>query len=121
MCCHDLEVMSSNPGWIELGMLSTSVLSRTLTQNIFIMQRSEGCEFKSHLDQTWWYNLTFEKKVKLEAFRERRPPWPRLIITLILPTVKMLSLGCEDYPPPKKKKKKKEKRKKKGSGSLPAR
>ena len=46
---------------------------------------------------------------KLEALRERRPPWPRQIITLILPTVKMLSLGCEDYPPPFKKKKKKKK------------
>ena len=38
--------------------------------------------------------------LKLEALRERRPPWPRQIITLILPTVKMLSLGCERLPPP---------------------
>ena len=30
---------------------------------------------------------------QLEALRERRPPWLRQIITLILPTVKMLSLG----------------------------
>ena len=30
---------------------------------------------------------------KLEALRERRPPWPRQIITPILPNVKMLSLG----------------------------
>ena len=37
---------------------------------------------------------------KLEALRERRPPWPRQIITLILPTVKMLSLGCERLPTP---------------------
>ena len=29
MYCHDLEVMSSNPGWVELGVRSTSVLSRT--------------------------------------------------------------------------------------------
>ena len=29
MYCHDLEVMSSNPGRVELGMRSTSVLSRT--------------------------------------------------------------------------------------------
>ena len=42
---------------------------------------------------------------KLEALRERRPPWPRQIITLILPTVKMLSLGCERLPTPLKKKK----------------
>ena len=48
---------------------------------------------------------------KLEALRERRPPWPRQIITLILPTVKMLSLGCERLPPPPKKKKKKKKKK----------
>ena len=27
MCCHDLEVMSSNPGQVELGVRSTSVLS----------------------------------------------------------------------------------------------
>ena len=52
---------------------------------------------------------------QLEALRERRPPWPRQTITLILPTVKMLSLGCERLPTPLKKKKKK-----KGSGSLPA-
>ena len=29
MDCHDLEVMSSNPSRVELGMLSISVLSRT--------------------------------------------------------------------------------------------
>ena len=29
MYCHNLEVMSSNPGWVELGVLGTSVLSRT--------------------------------------------------------------------------------------------
>ena len=44
---------------------------------------------------------------KLEALREHRPPWPRQIITLILPTVKMLSLGCERLNTPLKKKKKK--------------
>ena len=43
--------------------------------------------------------------VTIEALRERRPPWPRQIITPILPTVEMLSLGGE------KKKKKKKKRK----------
>ena len=43
---------------------------------------------------------------KLEALRERRPPWPRQIITPILPTVKILSLGGERLPlPPKKRKK----------------
>ena len=30
---------------------------------------------------------------ELEAPKERRPPWPRQIITSVLPTVKMLSLG----------------------------
>ena len=48
---------------------------------------------------------------RLEALRERRPPWPRQIITLILPTVKMLSLGCERLPTPLKEKKKKKKKK----------
>ena len=38
--------------------------------------------------------------MKLEALRECRPPWPRQIITLIMPTVKMLSLGCERLPTP---------------------
>ena len=59
-------------------------------------------------------NITsLDNITQLEALRERRPPWPRRIITLILPTVKMLSLGCERLPPPpppKKKKKKKKKR-----------
>ena len=55
--------------------------------------------------------------MELEALRECRPPWPRQIITPILPTVKMFSLGCERLPTPLKKKKKK---KKKGSGSLPS-
>ena len=48
-----------------------------------------------------------ENKSKLETLRECRPPWPRQIITLILPTVKMLSLGCERLSTPLKKKKKK--------------
>ena len=29
MCCHDVEVMSLNPGHVELGVRSTTVLSRT--------------------------------------------------------------------------------------------
>ena len=29
VCCHDLKVMSSNPCQVELGVLSTFVLSRT--------------------------------------------------------------------------------------------
>ena len=43
-----------------------------------------------------------QQKQHLEALRERRPPWPRQIITAILPTVKMLSPGGERLPPPKK-------------------
>ena len=38
MYCHDLEVMSLNPGQVELGVCGTSCLSRTWTQissNIF--------------------------------------------------------------------------------------
>ena len=31
--CHDLEVMSSNTGWVEIGVLSVSVLSRTWLKN----------------------------------------------------------------------------------------
>ena len=68
--------------------------------NIFICMKSNG-------------------NIQLEALRERRPLWPRQIITPILPTVKMLSLGCERLPTPLKKKKKK-KKKKKGAGSLPS-
>ena len=60
--------------------------------------------------------ITIWQNNKREALRECRPPWPRQIITLILPTVKMLSLGYERLPTPLKKKKKK----KKGSGSLRA-
>ena len=32
--CHDLEVMSSNPGWVKFGVRGTSVISRTWTKNI---------------------------------------------------------------------------------------
>ena len=44
--------------------------------------------------------MQLQYSLQLEALRERRPPWPRQIITLILPTVKMLSLGCERLPTP---------------------
>ena len=37
--------------------------------------------------------------IKLEALGERRPPWPRQIITPILSTVKMLSLAGERLTP----------------------
>ena len=35
--CHNLEVMSSNPSWVELGVLGISVLSRTWTKNILFL------------------------------------------------------------------------------------
>ena len=57
------------------------------------------------------FQKILNKLCKLEALRERRPPWPRQIITPILPTVKMLSLGCKRLPTPLKKKKKKKKKK----------
>ena len=62
-------------------------------------------------EKTCYIDLKTNYKIinKLEALRERRPPWPRQIITLILPTVKMLSLGCERLPTPLKKKKRKKK------------
>ena len=34
VCCHDLEVMSLNPGLAKLGVRSTSALSRTWTKKI---------------------------------------------------------------------------------------
>ena len=34
MYCHDLEVISSNPGQVELGVRSVSVLSRAWTKYI---------------------------------------------------------------------------------------
>ena len=43
-------------------------------------------------------HISFNKYDQLEALRERRPPWQRQIITSILPTVKMLSLGGETLP-----------------------
>ena len=39
MYCHDLEIMSSNPGGVELGVLGTSVLSRTWTKYIKLLER----------------------------------------------------------------------------------
>ena len=32
MCCHDREVMNSNPSHVELGVHGTSILIRTLNQ-----------------------------------------------------------------------------------------
>ena len=45
------------------------------------------------------YPIVPSSHLQLEALRECRPPWPRQIITPILPTVKRLSLGGERLPP----------------------
>ena len=69
-----------------------------------------GADFRTSLRRLWGVGICCPTNIQLEALRERRPPWPRQIITPILPTVKMLSLGCERLPTPLKKKKKKKKR-----------
>ena len=48
MYCYDLEVMSLNPGWVELGVLGTSVLSHTWTKNILTHSAKEifDCDCK---------------------------------------------------------------------------
>ena len=38
MYCHDLEVMSLNPGRVELGVVGISVLNRTWTKHISVNQ-----------------------------------------------------------------------------------
>ena len=90
----------------ECNRFYENLYSKSVERNQF-----ENCQFfnTNHV-------ALKEIEKELEALRERRPPWPRQIITLILPTAKMLSLGCERLPTPLKKKKKK----KKGSGSLPS-
>ena len=60
MYCHDLEVMTSNPGLVELWMHSTSILSRTSAKvyiYIYIcLSPKQGLEKKRfHGDMT---NLT---------------------------------------------------------------
>ena len=49
---------------------------------------------------TPWTNRQTNATKNTRTLRERRPPWPRQIITPILPTVKMLSLGGERLRPP---------------------
>ena len=48
MYCHDLEVMSSNLGRVELGVRSTSVLSRTWSKNklTYLLYHTLGCVFE---------------------------------------------------------------------------
>ena len=40
--CHDLEVVSSNPGRVEPGVRSTSVPSRTWTQQIYLFIKNSN-------------------------------------------------------------------------------
>ena len=49
--CHDLEVVSSNPGWVELGVYGTSVIKFALEPKI------SSCRewFASTLDLIFWY------------------------------------------------------------------
>ena len=99
--------VGSNLGCVEL-----------LSKSNFIQQ----CIFMYwHGTPTWLLcflsSATNVSHTKLEALRECRPPWPRQIITPILPTVKILSLGGKRLTPLKTKQ---NKTKKKGFGLLPA-
>ena len=78
---------------------------------IFIFKKRYSCMYSWRQIHAFVQEKQKEKIKQLEALRELRPPWPRQIITVILPTVKMLSFGCERLPTPLKKK---------SSGSLPA-
>ena len=91
----------------------------SISKNILFLLCMYGCMYMYQCMHTDMCTRARRIDRKLEALRERRPPWPRQIITPILSTVKMLSLGCERLPTPLKKKKKK-KKKRKGSGSLPS-
>ena len=50
MYCHDLEVMSSNPGWVELCVLSTSVLSHTWLKKLEV---TDGQVVRADVSVTW--------------------------------------------------------------------
>ena len=52
MYCHDLEVVSLNPSWVELGGCSTSVLSRTWTEHAILFLPPSYCP-------DWWVFWTF--------------------------------------------------------------
>ena len=58
MYCHDLEVMISNPSWIELGVLGSSVLSCTWTKTInrqCISLSESSCIWNHHRPLIWQY------------------------------------------------------------------
>ena len=49
MYCRDLEVMSSNPSWVEFGVCSTSVLSRNWSKNIISLATQSWFHFIHHI------------------------------------------------------------------------
>ena len=67
--------------------------------NVGILYLLVICSIQLKLRNTKFYGVRIMNRntlllhVKLEALGERRPPWPRQIITPILPNVKVLSLG----------------------------
>ena len=61
--------------------------------NYFVLRNIPSATSRGSI-WSWHVNI----HTKLEARRERRPPWRQIIIS-ILPTVKMLSLGGERLPP----------------------
>ena len=115
MLCYYLRIFHPFTNWGKIFHCSkiSDFLFETMHKTSSIVQQLWLFNWDYAQDTELYINITLKK---LEALRERRPPWPRQIITLILSTVKMLSLGCERLPTILKKKKKK----KKVSGSLPA-
>ena len=83
MYCHDLEVMSSNPGWVELGVHSTSAPKLYLNQ-IYL---GFACR-KVKL------SLCF---IDLAAFVDRALQWE--FTASIFLSAQFLSLVCEDSKP----------------------
>ena len=64
MYCHDLEVMSSNPAWVKLGVRSTSVLSRTWNKSSIFYY------WLSSYDTITLYNVTLDSNSQPLAYRE---------------------------------------------------
>ena len=66
--CHDLEVMSSNPNWVEPWVHSTSVLSRTWTPKIGMGSlKSPGAVIFLIMWELWSYIVDCLKLPKLFA------------------------------------------------------
>ena len=76
--CHDLEVKSSNPSWVKLGVHSTSVLSHTWTKqwNILDVLKSKRKVLSLHI--THWNTvniLMFEIHLCLHKGLQLRSLW----------------------------------------------